>query len=217
MPDPRRRRLHDLEQTVFRSLAGELRAGARDAPPVIRGLAAPYETRQVIHEGSDWIESETYVRGCFGESVAGAADILSCFNHDPNFPLGRRSSDTLTVSETDAGLSYSVTLDPDDAEAMRILGLVRRGTVYGSSVWFRVQDFEERKHESEGEKTDYEFRILRAEVRELGPVTEPVYTASTAAVRRRARHAHDAAEEQRKRTIRTANAEFLAGLAIPRG
>ena len=89
------------------------------------------------------------------------------------------------VTEDDRGLSFDVDLNPDDTMAAQVYARVARGDVYGSSVRFRVLEFEEKHRKSDEDKDVYEYRILKADLRELGPVVEPVYEASTAATRSR--------------------------------
>ena len=191
---------------VIRTMPTTLRAVGEGAKRIV-GLAAPYGEPTTLYEGS-FIEREVYDKGCFANSIASSDDIISCFNHDLNIPLGRRRNKTLTVSETEAGAEFDVTIDPEDPEAMRIYQLTQRGTVYGSSVRFRVLEGHELMSKEDG-KTVYTFHIEEASMRELGPVIEPAYDKATAESRMKRR---EEVQRNRKQLAEESYQDFLRAI-----
>lgn len=169
--------------TVYRALPVELRASKGDGGELrIEGVGAPYESETTLWEGRWFTEKETYARGCFAESIR-STPAISAFNHDVSLVLGRTQNSTLRLTDTDEGLRYSILLDAEDPEAVRIHRLVERGTVFGSSCRFRVEEGEETVEERDGDHKVYRYRITRATLREVGPVVEPAYPDATAVSR----------------------------------
>ena len=191
---------------VTRAMPLELRAEKDGKDYKIAGIGAPYEKPTVLWESKYFIEKETYARGCFKDSVASGDDIISCFNHDVSMLLGRRSNNTLTVTENDEGVRFETIIDKEDPEAMRVYRLVETGRVSGSSVRFRVLDGGELEEKKDGIPV-YNYRIKKAVMRELGPVTEPAYPDATSETRSRRLHERAA--------VLQANREFLRELEIP--
>jgi HK97 family phage prohead protease len=107
----------------------------------------------------------------------GRRDLVSYFNHDPNMLLGRESSGTLTVFSDDKGVGFEVTPPVSRAD---ILELVQRRDVRGASFMFTV------RKNGEGWTHDEQGKAIReirdAEMYELGPVVQPAYPSTTAAV-----------------------------------
>lgn len=176
-----------IGDTLTRHLRVDLRATKDDdGIPRIAGTAAPYESETTLFAGRFFTDKETYGRGCFRESVNDPQnDLLAYFNHSADAPLGRRSNDSLTVTEDDAGVHFDVRIDPEDPEAMRVWRLCERRTVFGSSTRFRVLEGEETIETRPGDHKIYRYRIIKADLRELGPVTEPAYPDATSEARYR--------------------------------
>ena len=173
---------------LLRFAAGELRASTSKDDMRIEGLGAPYDSPTEIWSYGNEVEMEVYEKGCFAESINSDDDILSCWNHNIDSPLGRRRNKTLTVTDTAEGARYSVLVDPEDVEAKRIYQLVQRGTVYGSSVRFRVEDGKWDKGEKRDGMWYFTYRIERATMRELGPVLEPAYEDTPTQARNKVSH-----------------------------
>ena len=197
---------------VRRAARVELRAAKDDGAGIqIAGLGVPYESRAVLWELDDVIEREIYARGCFRESLATDSDIISCFNHDRNLLLGRQASGSLTVREDDAGVHFAVRVDAGDDQAMRVWRMVDRGDLNGASVRMRVdalRDEDPRVTKRDG-VTYVDWRIERATLREIGPVVEPVYAATTAETRSRDR------EQVRRLVAQRSLAEFNRAIRMP--
>lgn len=108
------------------------------------------------------------------------ADIRSLFNHDPNFVLGRTTASTLEVEESDRGVRYAAT-SPDTQWARDLLVSINRRDITGSSFSFRVAKKGETWTEKDG---TYTREITKLQlVADLGPVTFPAYTQTSAQVR----------------------------------
>ena len=159
----------------------ESRASGREA---IRGLAIPYNRLSVDLGGF----RERILPGAFDDILSrqrGKQEILSYFNHDANWLLGRESAGTLEVIGDQRGISYIV--EPPDTSAGRdVLALVRSGNLRGSSFAFTVQPGKgDRFITDEGGKTIRE--VVRASgLYEMGPVVTPAYSSTTAGVAMRA-------------------------------
>lgn len=119
----------------------------------------------------------------FDRALSEGQDVRGLTNHDANQLLGRTSADTMRLAKSDDGLGYSI--DVADTQAGRdTRESVRRGDMTGSSFSFTVR--------SETWKTEDRHDDGQVEVRELheietlydvGPVTFPAYTATTAGAR----------------------------------
>jgi len=103
-------------------------------------------------------------------------DIVALFNHESNFPIGRQSKGTLSVEQTESGLTYSVDL-PNSPLGENVAESVRRGDVVGSSAEVFSDSDAERIEDVNGEET----RIIESfEIAETGPVTFPAFDSSQA-------------------------------------
>ena len=155
----------------------ETRSNGRE---VIRGLAIPYNRLSVDLGGF----RERIMPGAFDKILSrqrGKGEIVSYFNHDPNWLLGRESAGTLEISVDDRGISYVV--EPPDTQAGRdVLALVRSKNLRGSSFSFTVS-----QRGGERFTTDETGKAIREVVEaaglfEMGPVVQPAYPSTSAAV-----------------------------------
>jgi HK97 family phage prohead protease len=120
---------------------------------------------------------ETVNAGAFDKTLKEGDDIVSAWNHDPLWVLGRRSNDTLTFAKKADGLEYDVELDEDDAIHRHFARRVERRDVTGSSFTFRtIRD--EWKYNKENKPDERE--LLEVQLFEIGPVTFPAYPKSDA-------------------------------------
>jgi len=125
----------------------------------------------------DWFER--IAPDAADESLADdSKDVTSTFNHNRDLILGRRSSGTLRLSKDSRGVRYEVEL-PDTTAGRDVAALVERGDLRGSSFTFRElahdQDRSDSKHKV--------WQVRKLELIEIGPVTEPAYTATTTGFR----------------------------------
>lgn len=164
--------------------APELRTNP-DGSRTLRGYAAVWGARSLDLGGF----TEVVAPGAFRASLDDATrDVLATFNHDLARVLGRRSASTLRVGEDATGLAYAVDLDPEDPDAISVARKLARGDVRGSSFTFlTTADAWEQDDAGRPLRT-----LVAAELIELGPVTDPAYPDTSAAIRSLTRGEADA-------------------------
>ena len=145
----------------------------------ITGRAVVYNAWTQIGPDS-WGWEERIAPGALTDSLSDE-NIYATFNHDADNLLGRVSNQTLRM--TDSAKALTVEIDPnlDTAIGRQVLEFVKRQDVRGMSFAFSVD-----KYEMEYAKTKSEIdrmTITRATLYELGPVTNPAYTQTSASLR----------------------------------
>lgn len=173
---------------------GEVRAAPEARS--IEGMAAVIGSESVDLGGF----TEIIERGAFAEALE-RSDVVALFNHDPNIVLGRSSSGTLQLRETDEGLHYTVEDMPESRAD--VLEMIRRGDVKGNSFSFTVD--EDRWETRDGQQ----LRIISRfkELFDVGPVTYPAYRDTSVSAR-----ALQIAEERSVEKPETEDAEALAAI-----
>jgi HK97 family phage prohead protease len=136
------------------------------------GLAAVYDSPTTISEGGRTF-TEVIRKGAFRNALASGGDIIATFNHDPSRLLGRTSSGTLKLRDTDEGLAYELDLPK---HASDVKEMVERGDIKGCSFTFSVRKGGERWKGNHRELTDVYLA-------ELGPVSIPAYPATNVGLR----------------------------------
>lgn len=180
----------------------EERAGGT---PAIRGYAVVYNRLSVDLGGF----RERILPGAFDAMLGkqkGRRDLVSYYNHDPNLLLGRESSGTLEVFSDAKGVGYVVTPPASRAD---VLELIQRRDIRGSSFAFSVGVGGE-SFTTEGGKAIREVR--EADLYEMGPVVNPAYSATTAAVALRSYEAW-LAEQEPKAEQRSVAVPAMLGVA----
>ena len=100
--------------------------------PNFRGYAAVFNS---VTNVAGYFE-EVIAPGAFAESLAAGDDVVALFNHEDDYVLGRRSADTLRLTEDDKGLY--VEIDGPDTQLARDLSVsVGRGDIKQMSFGFR--------------------------------------------------------------------------------
>jgi len=136
-----RRALHtgfERRSCAFQLVGGEMRgAGA----PALSGwtldaYASVTDTPYTVHDSLGPF-TETVHRGAFGDTLARGADVAFRVNHE-GLALGRTRSGTLQLAEDMRGLRYSVSLDPENPNAVALRSAVNRRDVTESSFAFLV-------------------------------------------------------------------------------
>jgi HK97 family phage prohead protease len=151
--------------------------------PYILGIGSPYgQSARIAGWMEDW--DEVVAPGAWQRTISrDGADIVSTFNHDVSWLLGRTTAGTLRLESGDSGLTYRVEINPDDGNAMSVRAKVSRGDVTGSSVWFRVlSDQWDEPTDDNGLEVPLRT-ILEAELFEVGPVVFPAFPQTTATAR----------------------------------
>ena len=150
---------------------------AEGKPSKVTGTGAVYDRRSQDLGGF----VEIIRRGAFKDSLEDGREIKSFYNHDPNQVLGTTTSEPpLKIRDTKEGLNFTVEI-PDTSYGRDLQENLRRKNVKGSSFAFRVLDAGENWYRDDKGMTVRE--ITAAELFELGPVTNPAYLPTTAAVR----------------------------------
>lgn len=138
------------------------------------GYAAVFNERSLDLGGF----TEIVLPGAFSESLKRGDDVRALIGHDPRLIVGRRSAETLRIEEDAKGLRYEIDL-PDTTAGRDVLESVKRRDLDGSSFGFRtVKD--------DWKRLDggvYVRELIEAEVFDVGPVTYPAYTGTTAEAR----------------------------------
>lgn len=165
-----------VERRVFSGFKMEKRKVGEKETVMLKGLASPFGK-----ESEDMGFREVIQKGAFARAL-GKTDTIALFNHDPNFVLGRKSSNTLALREIEEGLEADI--EPPDTQLVRdmVLVPVERGDIKGMSIGFTVAKggdmWEERK----------DGTVLRTikeidELFDVSVVTYPAYPDTTIAKR----------------------------------
>ena len=131
----------------------------------IEGYFAVFGSRYELWEDA----YETIERGAFeGETEK---DVRALANHDTTLVLGRTTAGTLALKEDEKGLWGSITVNPNDQDAVNLYERVKRGDVSQCSFGFDIveQDMEY----AEGEPTVWKIKKVR--LYEVSVVTFPAY------------------------------------------
>lgn len=134
--------------------------------PVIEGLAVPYERRSKLLFNLFY---EKFKIGAFRDHLRTNPDVKMFNNHNTDQILARTKNNTLTLSESDVGISFRSTLN-DTSYANDLMKAIKRGDIDGMSFGFRYITREW------GMDDGKELLIVeKAELREISPVSEPAY------------------------------------------
>lgn len=145
------------------------------AKPKIQGYGAVFSSWSE-RLGGKFGFREKIRPGAFTDTIQ-SSDVRGLWNHDRNFVLGRTKSGTLKLAEDSRGVHYEI--DPPDATwAKDLMESIRRGDVDGSSFGFRTLS------DQWGSDEQGDWReLIKVELLDMGPVTYPAYTATTAQAR----------------------------------
>ena len=146
-------------------------------------LRASYDGKTIIGRIPYYSESrdlggfrEILKPGCFSESLATRdMPVLSFWNHNKDQVLGSTENHTLKIEDTADSLRFKIR-PPDTSYSRDALELIRSGTITGASFGFTCQD----------EKWNKNLRsIIKAELFEISPCSQPAYAGTTVSVRRK--------------------------------
>ena len=121
---------------------------------------------------------ERIAPGAFNRAIAENQDVLCTVNHDDDALLGRTANKTLRLSVDAVGLKYECDL-PQTSDAIDAAILVKRGDIPGSSFEFVTKGV---NWSTEADGCEVRT-LLDVDLRQVGPVTSPAYTATTTAAR----------------------------------
>ena len=152
----------------------ELRA-VEGKMPTLAGYAAVFNSRTSF----GWFDEEV-VPGAFSKSLSDGDDVRALFNHDSSLVIGRRSANTLRLSEDATGLGIEIDL-PDTTAARDLVANIESGNIDGMSFGFRAREQEWIEKEGHPELR----RLIDLELIEVSPVTFPAYSDTSIAKRSR--------------------------------
>jgi len=147
----------------------------------VTGLGIVYDTETELWPGF----MEKIRSGAFSDSVQealeGKRNIKSFYNHDPNQVLATMESDPpLMLQERDGGVMYDAEI-PSTSYGNDLRENLKRKNVKGSSFAFGV--FENGDIWTEDENGIIHREVIKGELYELGPVTNPAYLPANASLR----------------------------------
>lgn len=156
------------ERRLFPTGSGSiaLRAEA-DAPPKI-AMFIPYNRGAKIGPYFTEYIAPSAFRKTLRER---SSDVVSLWNHDPLWVLGRESNDTLDFTDSEKGLEGVVTLDGEDPMHRHFARRVERRDVQGASFAFEVV----REEWEENEDGDITRTLQEVKLYDWSPVTFPAY------------------------------------------
>jgi hypothetical protein len=169
--------MSDSEKTInagverrFVPLEG-LEVRAEDGGPKgIRGTAAVFNKGTVIAG----LFEERIAPGAFDDALKGD-DVRALFNHDPNFPLGRTSAETLTLRADSKALHYEVAELPKSRGD--VLEAIERRDVTGNSFSFSIEADADVEWTDRSKEKKLPLRVIKriGQLYDVGPVTFPAY------------------------------------------
>lgn len=127
---------------------------------------------------------ERILPGAFNGVLTRPDDVRGLFNHDANYVLGRTKNGTMALAVDSKGLRYDITLGKS-SQASDVAEMIRRGDVSGSSFSFVIPPEGETWTTTKGAdgKRNSIREISSVSVYDVGPVTFPAYSGTTAGLR----------------------------------
>lgn len=180
----------------------------------IRSTASKFETRddggELKIEGYFAVFNSNYqIFDDLSESVAPGAfddtlgdDIRALINHDSSLVLGRNTAHTLELRQDEHGLWGSITINPNDQDAMNLYARVQRGDVDQCSFGFDIlsEDYDVRDDGS------VHWTIKKVRLYEVSVCTFPAYEETNVKARSAQR------DEIKKRSLEAWKVQTLAKL-----
>jgi uncharacterized protein len=153
-----------------------LRSDAKGGKPIIRGIAAMFNSMSEDLGGF----REQIAPGAF-KSALGGSDVRALFNHDPNMILGRSTSGTLRLSETDQGLEFECDA-PDTSYARDLMESMKRGDISQCSFGFTVDTGGDTWQKDAAGQWTRTINVV-SRLYDVSPVTYPAYPETSCAMR----------------------------------
>lgn len=163
----------DREIRQMRSVASEFQTREDGEDLKIEGYFAVFNSIYDIGAGM----SEEVAPGAFSETLSG--DIRALVNHDTTLVLGRTSAHTLELREDTRGLWGSISINPNDTDAMNLYQRVKRGDVSQCSFGFDILEEETEIREN----GDVHWTIKKVRLYEVSCCTFPAYESTNISAR----------------------------------
>lgn len=156
----------------------EERADAEGALPKIVGYTAVFGVDTEINSYFGSFK-ERIQKGAFKRAIREGQNVRALRNHDPDNLLGTTQAKTVRLKEDDIGLHIEV--DTDDTTVGRdTVSMIKRGDLSGMSFAFIVR----KEKWISGEDGSPDMRIIQdVDLYDVGPVTYPAYSQTTADTR----------------------------------
>ena len=144
--------------------------------------------------------SESVAPGAFDDTLG--EDIRALINHDSSLVLGRNTAHTLELRQDEHGLWGSITINPNDQDAMNLYARVQRGDVDQCSFGFDIlsEDYDVRDDGS------VHWTIKKVRLYEVSVCTFPAYEETNVKARSAQR------DEIKKRSLEAWKVQTLAKL-----
>lgn len=137
----------------------------------LRGYAAVFDTWSDI--GGKFYER--FMPGAFTKTI-NESDQVALWNHNDQYPLGRKSEGSLELSEDKHGLAFRVKLNPEIPSHKEVYLQTKNRLIKGASFGFSVVNNKEDWERDDEERLRRTIREVR--LYEVSPVTFPAYEAT---------------------------------------
>lgn len=162
------------KELELRHMTAEVRSEGEGEDKKVAGVGVVYDRWVEIWPG--------FMERVKKDAVEFAGEVKSFFNHNPEKVLSALDSDPpLKLRKTDKGLEYVSPIPPTSYGKDLEVNLERKN-VKGSSFAFEVTDSKTWNEEKNDERVYYRD-IKKLVLHEIGPVTNPAYIQTSAALR----------------------------------
>lgn len=186
----------DRASRQVRSAASKFETREEGNELKIEGYFAVFNSNYQIFEDL----SESVAPGAFDDTLGD--DIRALINHDSSLVLGRNTAHTLDLRQDDHGLWGSITINPNDQDAMNLYARVQRRDVDQCSFGFDIlsEDYDVREDGS------VHWTIKKVRLYEVSVCTFPAYEETNVKARSAQR------DEIKKRSLEAWKVQTLAKL-----
>jgi HK97 family phage prohead protease len=167
-----------MQLSERRFIQSTIRAASVSGTHVLNGIAARFNHLSQDLGGF----KERLSPGCFARSLASGKDVAMLADHNSAMVLGRRSNQTLSLWEDNAGLRFRCELNSAVSHASDVYAMVNRGDIKHCSFGFRCrpedEDWTDEENEDtrSGRKARIPVRTIRhCNLIEVSAVTFPAY------------------------------------------
>jgi len=117
-----------------------------DGLPIVRGMAVDYN--RVAYFGRKdrvAVAPGAAAKRLEARLASKQRDVLALIAHDPGRPIGRTANGSLKFEDTEEGLTYTLSIDTNDPEAVSAHAKVKSGVMDSASIGFFVREASETK------------------------------------------------------------------------
>jgi HK97 family phage prohead protease len=185
----------DRNQRLTRVITSKLetRAAPDSADMIIEGYFAVCNQQTELWPGA----FEEIASGAFDKTLGN--DVRALTNHEAMFVLGRNKSGTLELRADAHGLWGSITINPDDSDAVNLYQRVKRRDVDQCSFGFNIL----RESTDWREDGSVKWTIEEIDLHEVSVVTFPAYEATGVQARQAEVAQHQERQlQQRKQNLK---------------